>query len=107
MIQQFVAEMHGEFKKEHRDLMDNTEMIREWTEGIYYEFPLLIFSAAVENWETDDHSLLTFKTPVLDCFELTAKKASCCSLHNNTDTGWFFRTGVLFLGSSSLCLSCI
>ncbi len=85
MIQQFVAEVHGELKKEHRDLMNNTEMIREWTEGLDYEFPSLIVSAAVENWEEDDHCLLTFKTPVLDCFELTGKKAlylTCVKVSN-------------------------
>ncbi len=41
--------MHGKLKKEHRDLMDNTEMIRERTEGLDYEFPSLIVRAAVEN----------------------------------------------------------
>ncbi len=65
--------------------MNNTEMIREWTEGLDYEFPSLIVSAAVENWEEDDHCLLTFKTPVLDCFELTGKKAlylTCVKVSN-------------------------
>ncbi len=68
MKQQFAAEVHGELKKDHRDLMDNTETIHEWTELLDYEFPSLIVSAAVENGEEDDHCLLTFKTPVLDCF---------------------------------------
>ncbi len=65
--------------------MNNTEMIREWTEGLDYEFPSLIVSAAVENWEEDDHRLLTFQTPVLDCFELTGKKAlylTCVKVSN-------------------------
>lgn len=85
MKQQFVAEVRGELRKEHRDLTDNTEMIHEWIEGLDYEFPSLIFSAAVENWEDDDHSLLTFKPQVLDCFELTEKKAlyfSCVKVSN-------------------------
>ncbi len=109
MIRQFVAEMHGELK-EHRDLMDNTEMIREWTEGLDYEFPSIIVSAAVENWEEDDHSLLMFKTPVLDCFELTGKKAlylTCVKVSNAS-----FLTGVFstkwrdFLGLDSSPKGC-
>ncbi len=39
----------------------------------------------MENWEEDDHCLLTFKTPVLDCFELTGKKAlylTCVKVSN-------------------------
>ncbi len=85
MIRQFVAEMHGELK-EHRDLMDNTEMIREWTEGLDYEFLQSLSVAALWRiWEEDDHSLLMFKTPVLDCFELTGKKAlylTCVKVSN-------------------------
>ncbi len=38
----------------------------------------------MENWEEDDHCLLTFKTPVLDCFELTGKALylTCVKMSN-------------------------
>lgn len=53
--------------------------------GYDYIFPSLIVGAALENWEEDDHFLLTFKIPVLDCFESNGKKVlylTCVKVSN-------------------------
>lgn len=76
-------------------------MIHKWKEGFDYVFPSLIVRASVENWEEDDHCLLTFKTPVLECFESAGKKALyfiCVKVSNaRLLTGVFSTKWILFL----------
>jgi len=105
VIQQLIGEARGALGEEYRDFLDNTTVIHEWTEGYDYVFPSLTVRAAVENWEEDDRCLLTFKTPVLDCFESTGKKAlylTCLKVSNaNILTGVFSTKWMDFLGLDS------
>ncbi|KAK3518928.1 hypothetical protein QTP70_015518 [Hemibagrus guttatus] len=74
LLDQLAAETVGSLPAAYQEFLNDPTVIDQWREGNQYEFSTLNISAAVEEWQEDERSILSFTTPELGIFELAEKR---------------------------------